>query len=199
MCVTIKKFSSYVLSAFVLVSLTGCLTTAPTVRYGDSKAVETVTTEFGSTDLQTIAETMARSLLVSGVVADSREAPTVTVAEVRNKTTEYIDTRVITDKIRTQLTRSGKVRFAVSINEMQNQVDELKRQNQTGLYSSQSKTKMGNMTGAKSRVEGAISSIIKQNKNVRDVFFVFNLNLINNETGLVEWADEKEIRKTASR
>jgi hypothetical protein len=58
---------------------------------------------------------------------------------------------------------------------------------------------MGNMTGAKYRVEGAISSIIKQNKNVRDVFFVFNLNLINNETGLVEWADEKEIRKTASR
>ena len=199
MFVTIKKFPSYVLSALVLVSLAGCLASAPTVRYGDSKAVETVTTEFGSTDLQTIAETMARSLLVSGVVADAREAPTVTVAEVRNKTTEYIDTRVITDKIRTQLTRSGKVRFAVSINEMQNQVDELKRQNQTGLYSSQSKTKMGNMTGAKYRVEGAISSIIKQNKNVRDVFFVFNLNLINNETGLVEWADEKEIRKTASR
>jgi uncharacterized protein (TIGR02722 family) len=199
MLVIIKKFSSYALSALVLVSLAGCLASAPTVRYGDSKAVETVTTEFGSTDLQTIAETMARSLLVSGVVADAREAPTVTVAEVRNKTTEYIDTRVITDKIRTQLTRSGKVRFAVSINEMQNQVDELKRQNQTGLYSSQSKTKMGNMTGAKYRVEGAISSIIKQNKNVRDVFFVFNLNLINNETGLVEWADEKEIRKTASR
>ena len=199
MFVTRKKFPSYALSALVLVSLAGCLASAPTVRYGDSKAVETVTTEFGSTDLQTIAETMARSLLVSGVVADAREAPTVTVAEVRNKTTEYIDTRVITDKIRTQLTRSGKVRFAVSINEMQNQVDELKRQNQTGLYSSQSKTKMGNMTGAKYRVEGAISSIIKQNKNVRDVFFVFNLNLINNETGLVEWADEKEIRKTASR
>jgi penicillin-binding protein activator len=198
MYVTINKFLPYISSGLVLVTLAGCAV-APTVRYGDSKAVETVTTEFGSTDLQIIAETMARSLLVSGVVTDSREAPTITVSEVRNKTTEYIDTRVITDKIRTQLTRSGKVRFAVSINEMQNQVDELKRQNQTGLYSSQSKTKMGNMTGAKYRVEGAISSITKQNKNVRDVFFVFNLNLINNETGVVEWADEKEIRKTASR
>ena len=198
MYVTINKFLPYISSGLVLVTLVGCAV-APTVRYGDSKAVETVTTEFGSTDLQIIAETMARSLLVSGVVTDSREAPTITVSEVRNKTTEYIDTRVITDKIRTQLTRSGKVRFAVSINEMQNQVDELKRQNQTGLYSSQSKTKMGNMTGAKYRVEGAISSITKQNKNVRDVFFVFNLNLINNETGVVEWADEKEIRKTASR
>ena len=31
-------------------------------RYGDEKGVETVTNEFGSTDLQTIAESMARSM-----------------------------------------------------------------------------------------------------------------------------------------
>lgn len=186
------------LALTLVVGVYGC-STAPTVRYGDSKAVETLTTDFGSTDLQSIAETMVRSLLVSAVVAEARETPTLTISEVRNKTSEYIDTRMITDKIRTQLTKSGRVRFAVSINEMQTQVDELKRQNQTGLYASQSRAKMGNMTGARYRVEGAITSIIKQTKDARDVFFVFNLNLINIETGLVEWADEKEIRKTASR
>lgn len=180
-----------------LLVLQGCA--APTVRYGDAKAVETVNTEFGSTDLQQIAESMARSLLQTRVIADSREIPVVTVADVRNKTTEYIDTRTITDKIRTQLTRSGRVRFAVSINEMQNQVDELKRQNQSGLYANQTRSKMGNMQGAQYRVEGSISSIVKQTKDVKDVFYIFNLNLISNETGLVEWADEKEIRKTASR
>ena len=55
------------------------------------------------------------------------------------------------------------------------------------------------MQGAKDRIEGSISSIIKQNKNVKDVFYIFNLNLINNESGLIEWADEKEIRKIATR
>jgi uncharacterized protein (TIGR02722 family) len=177
--------------------LQGCA--APTAQYGDAKSVETVTTEFGSTDLQQIAESMARSILQTRVIADARDIPVVTVADVKNKTSEYIDTRTITDKIRTQLTRSGRVRFAVSINEMQNQVDELKRQNQSELYAKQTRSKMGNMQGAQYRVEGAISSIVKKNKDIKDVFYIFNLNLINNETGLVEWADEKEIRKTIAR
>ena len=82
---------------------------------------------------------------------------------------------------------------------MQSQIDELKRQNQSGLYSAESKSRMGNMLGAKYRVEGAISSIVKQTKDVKDVFYQINLSLINIETGVLEWADEKEIRKTASR
>jgi uncharacterized protein (TIGR02722 family) len=187
-------FGLLIASCFFLAACSG-----PQVRYGDAKAVETVSPNYGSTDLQLIAESMSRSLLQTRVISGAKDAPTITVAEVRNKTSEYIDTRVITDKIRTQLIKSGQVRFAVNINEMQNQVDELKRQNQSGLYKGSSISKIGNMEGAKYRIEGTISSIVKQNKNVKDYFYVFNLNLINNETGLLEWADEQEIRKTATR
>jgi len=189
---------------FYLISLVlflgGCVaTTAPVVKYGDSKAVETVNTDFGSTDMQQIAETMSRSMLESPLVLGAKQPPFVTVADIKNKTSDYIDTRAISNKIRSQLTRSGRVKFVVSISEMQNQVDELKRQNQSGLYSNQTASNMGNMTGSKYRVEGSISSIVKQNKNIKDVFYIFQLSLINNETGVLEWEDEKEIRKTASR
>lgn len=194
---TYLKASVYFASGVAVLVLTGC--SGPQVRYGDAKAVETVNINYGSTDLQSIAEAMTRSLLQTRVISGSKDAPTITVAEVKNKTSEYIDTRVITDKIRTQLMKSGQVRFAVNINEMQNQVDELKRQNQTGLYKNSTISKTGNMEGAKYRIEGSISSIVKQTKDVKDVYYVFNLNLINNETGLLEWADEKEIRKTATR
>lgn len=169
------------------------------VQYGDAKAVETVTNEFGSTDLQTIAESMTRSLLQSRPITAPREAPIVTLAEVKNKTSEYIDTRSITEKIRTQLVKSGAVRFAVSTNEMQSQVDELSRQNQSGLYKNTGKAKMGQMQGAKYRLEGNISSIVKRSSNTKDVYYIFNLSLINNESGMLEWADDKEIRKTSAR
>ena len=96
----------------VLIITVGCAS-SPSVKYGDSKGVETVNTDFGSTDLQTIAEAMTRSLLESRVVLDSREPPRVTVYDVRNKTSEYIDTSAITAKIRAQLTRSGRVKFTV--------------------------------------------------------------------------------------
>ena len=52
------------------VALAGCSSPSPVlggknISYGDSKAVELVTNEFGSTDLQMIAESMTRSLAQS--------------------------------------------------------------------------------------------------------------------------------------
>ncbi len=187
------------LSAIVLAVATLAACSGPQVRYGDAKAVETVNVNYGSTDLQMIAEAMTRSLLQSKAISGSKDAPIVTLADVKNKTSEYIDTRVITDKIRTQLMKSGQVRFAVSVSEMQNQTEELKRQNQSGLYKNSTIAKTGNMQGAQYRIEGSIASIVKSTKDVKDVYYVFNLNLINNESGLLEWADEKEIRKTSTR
>jgi hypothetical protein len=123
----------------------------------------------------------------------------VTIAEVKNKTSEYIDTRSITDSIRAQLLKSGAVRFAVDTNAMQNQTDELIRQNQTGLYKKSKSKKIGQMEGADFRVEGNITSIVKSTRDIKDVYYKFSLMLVNVESGVIEWADEKEIRKTSTR
>ena len=101
-------------------------------QYGDARSTETVTNQFGSTDLQMIAESMTRSMLQDAVIA-AGNLPIVTVQDVKNKTSEYIDTRSITDSIRAELQKSGKVRFAVDAVAMQQQVEELQRQ-QSELY-----------------------------------------------------------------
>lgn len=193
-----KKFA-YLSGLAVTLLLTGCVTTTGSsgnVSYGDSKAVETVSNEFGSTDLQLIAEKMSQSLVQTGVL---KSRPLVTIAEVKNKTSEYIDTRAITDTIRASLLKSGTVRFAVDTVAMQNQVDELSRQNQSGLYNKSKSAKMGRMEGAKYRLEGNIISIVKKNSDVKDVYYKFSLQLIDNEVGEIVWADEKDIRKTSKR
>jgi penicillin-binding protein activator len=48
-------------------------------------------------------------------------------------------------------------------------------------------------------MEGNITSIVKEVKNTKDVYYKFNLQLWNIRNGLLEWSDEKEIRKTTSR
>lgn len=199
-----KNLSTLSCIVLSLLFLSGCGTKSPevssgNVHYGDAKAVENVTNEFGSTDLQTIAEAMARSLLQSRPVAQSANPPLVTVADVKNKTGEYIDTRAITDSIKTQLLKSGAVQFAVDIENMQGQTDELMRQNQTGLYKKSSAKKIGKMEGAEYRIEGSITSIVKKTSNMKDVFYKFTLALVNVETGVLAWMDEKEIRKTSKR
>ena len=176
--------------------LAGCA--GEKTRYGDARAVETVTNEFGSTDLQMMAESMARSMTQAPVIA-AANLPVVTVQEVRNKTSEYIDTRGITDSIRSELQKGGKVRFAVDQAAMNQQVEELKRQQNTGLYAKESAAEMGQMVGAQYRLEGNIMSIVKQVKDSKDVYYKLNLQLWNIRNGLLEWSDEKEIRKTTTR
>jgi hypothetical protein len=173
----------------------GCATEK--TRYGDARAVETMTNQFGSTDLQMMAESMARSMSQAPVIA-AANLPIVTVQEVRNKTSEYIDTRAITDSIRAELQKGGKVRFAVDAAGMNPQVDELKRQ-QSELYAKEQAAEMGRMVGAQYRLEGNIVSIVKQVKDAKDVYYKLNLQLWNIRNGLLEWSDEKEIRKTTTR
>ncbi|MGB7479966.1 MAG: penicillin-binding protein activator LpoB [Burkholderiaceae bacterium] len=189
-----------VLAAATLL-LSGCPTLSqPTVSfarqvsYGDAKAVETVTNEFGSTDLQMIAEKMVGSLLEDPILTGR---PTMTLAPVRNKTSEYIDTKSIMNSIQTALVKSRKVKFVRSNDEMQGGVDELQRQNQSGLYKAAGRAKIGNMTAAKYTLEGEIVSIVKQNANTKDVFYKMTLKVYDVEEGSIEWQDEKEIRKTS--
>ncbi len=196
-----RTFKYLALAATLSLSLSACVT-SPTVgsgnvSYGDAKAVEQVSNEFGSTDLQMIAESMARSLAQS--YAGQRTKPLVTIAEVKNKTSEFIDTRSVTDSIRVQLLKSGTFRFATDIAGMQNQTDELVRQNQSGMYKKSAAAKMGKMEGAKYRIEGNITSIVKRNSDVKDVYYKFSMIMTDNESGTIEWADEKEIRKTSKR
>jgi hypothetical protein len=179
----------------VLALAAGCA--QPVTRYGDERGVETVTNEFGSTDLQLIAESMARSMQQSSVIA-SGNLPIVTVQEVRNKTSEYIDTRAITDSIRSELQKGGKVRFAVDSAEMKQQTEEIKRQ-QGEYYAREHAVEKGQMVGAQYRMEGNITSIVKTVKDTKDVYYKFNLQLWNVRNGLLEWSDEKEIRKTTTR
>ena len=59
--------------------------------------------------------------------------------------------------------------------------------------------KTGNMIAAKYRLEGTLTSIYKKTKTVNDVYYKFTLELFNVESGVSEWMDEKEIRKTQKR
>ena len=195
----------HLMVGLMLLALAGCQTTSPTVggggdvSYGDAKAVETVTTDLGSTDIQMISEKMTQSLIQHPVVQDMiRKRGLMMASPVQNKTSEYFDTKLITDTVLTQLQKNG-VRYVIEADNMQNQTDELRRQNQSGLYAKNKSVKMGKMQGAQYRLDGSISSIVKKNSNSKDVYYKMNLRLIEIESGIVEWSDEKDIRKTAKR
>ncbi len=185
-----------VLALAAALALSAC--GGPKTKYGDAGSVETVTNQFGSTDLQMLAESMSQSMLSEAPVISSGNLPIVTVQEVKNKTSEYIDTRSITNRMRATLQKSRKVRFATDQADMQKQIDEIQRQ-QSEYYDANKSTEVGKMVGAGFRVTGEITSIVKETKDIKDVYYQLFLSMTNIQTGIEEWSDTKEIRKTTEK
>ena len=174
--------------------LSGC---ASTVKYGDAAEVETTTIEFGSTDLQIVAEKMVDSLLSFPPIVQvtNERRPVMFVDYIKNKTTEHIDTESITDTISSRLLRSGKFRF-IDMTKVNDVKDQLKYQTSGGMVNRDTAVKVGRQIGAEYMLYGNLSSIVKKASGTRDVYYKFTLKLMHLESGIVEWADEKEIRKT---
>ncbi len=194
-----KNPQLYLSAVMSILICTAC--NAPVTTYGNSQKAETVNTDFGSTDLQMIAETMVGSLLESNRLepdpAEPNKAPLVTVDRITNNTSEHIDTKSITDKIRTSLIKSGKVRFSAATEAM-GALQSQYRQQAVFADAATAKT-AGKHAGAKYMLRGDISSIVKSQGRTKDVYYKLTLNLVDLESGVIDWADEKEIRKESVR
>jgi len=182
-----------------LILTTGCAQQS-VVRYGDAAAVETTDINFGSTDLQKVANDMTDSLLLSPVVGTLTQntRPVVFVERIKNKTSEHIDTESITDSFSTKLLRSGKFRF-VDMTRVESVRKQLNFQNDGGMVDATKAIQFGRQVGAQYMLYGNLSSIVKSNKDKSDVYYKFTLRLMDLESGLIEWADETQIRKTRNK
>jgi penicillin-binding protein activator len=176
--------------------LSGCAS----VQYGDATARETVNTQFGSTDLQMIANQMVDQMLVFPplVQATATRRPVAFVDRIKNKTTEHIDMESITDSIQSKLINSGKFRF-VDMSVVDRVREQLEYQRDSGMVDDQQAMVMGRQVGAEYMLYGNMSSIVKRDSRTQDVYYKFTLKLLHLETGIIEWSGEKEIRKTRNR
>ncbi|TMP73440.1 penicillin-binding protein activator LpoB [Pseudoalteromonas sp. S1609] len=191
-----KSLSSYAILGLAALTLSGCANKA-VVSYGDAQAVETTDINFGSTDLQKVASQMTDSLLSSPVVGTmtANTRPVVFVERIKNKTSEHIDTESITDSISTQLLRSGRFRF-VDMTRVEAVREQITFQNEDALVNPSTAVAFGKQIGAQYMLYGNLSSIVKSNADKADVYYKFTIRLMDMQSGLVEWADETEIRKT---
>lgn len=181
------------LVACTSVFMTGC---ASTVRYGDATSVQALSTDFSSTDLQTISAKMVDSMLSFPPIieATSQRRPVLVVGSIKNRTTRWIDGKAITDTITSKLILSGKFRF-VDRSTDREVIDELKTQQEGGLTNPNKAKQFGQQEAAEYIITGDFIDISQEARGKRDVYYKFTLSLRNLQTGIVEWKDEKEIRK----
>ena len=195
----------------LLLTLTAALGACSGVGYDDPGRTETLTIDYGSTDLQTLAGGMVESLVAapalnyldnSGKGDDKRII--MYIGDVENRTTEHIDTQGITDKIQNQLLKSGKFRF-VAADAGQDEIgDQVRFQQGSGRVREDMMREFGKQFGADCIIYGTLRSIEKKKGSSIEsggtrkqyVYYQFTLKCVNIDTAELLWMEEEELRKT---
>jgi len=192
-----RKYKKLMLSLVTLYTLSSYVSYADGIEYKNTQNVEQMTLNFGSTDLNMIAEKMLISLLQKPMF-DGQKRPIIILSHIKNKTNETIDTKSITDKIKVALIKSERVQVSV-LNEIGNELnDEFKNKSNKNTKKMNVK-QIGKQIGADYTLYGEITSIEKNDGKNIEIYYKITLNLANIETGIAEWAEEKEIKKIGSK
>jgi len=182
--------------AFILalVAATGCGPKAFTKgEYDDPTRVELLDDKFNEADMQQMADTVIKAMVACDYVAKSPKPPVVIVEKVQNRTEEHIDTVSMTDKIRTALIKSGKVRF-VNKQERGTISDEYEY-NAGGNVSGPTAKKGGKQIGADYIMSGAMATNIQEVGNDKFIYYKLTVNLTSLDTSTIDCTEEREIRK----
>lgn len=166
-------------------------------EYDDPTRVELLDDKYNEADMQQMADTVIRAMVACSYVSNAKKPPVVIVERVQNRTEEHIDTVSLTDKIRTALIKTGKVRF---VNKKERTtLDEEYDYNAGGNVSGPTQKKRGNQIGADYILSGAIATNVQQVGGDKFIYYKLTMNLTNLETSTIDCTEEHEIRKKFKR
>lgn len=192
--VRVSQFSSIlILVSFVALSSCGGPKAFTKGEYDDPSRVELLDDKFNEADLQQMAATVSAAMISCPDVVGAKKPPVVIMEQVQNKTEEHIDMQSLTDKIRTEMIKSRKIKF---VNKTAREtLDEEYRYNEAGNVAKEKMKSRGKQTGADYIMSGAMATNIQQVGNDKFIYYKLTMNLTNLETSEIDCVEEKELRK----
>lgn len=186
-------------ASFVMVIVTGLVSSGcggkafTKGEYDDPSRVELLDDDYNESDMQQMADQVVGSMLECPYVKGAEQAPVLIMEKVQNRTEEHIDTKMLTDKIRTAMIKSHKVRFVEK--EARDTLEEEYQHSESGAVSKESAKKRGKQVGADYILGGRLSTNIQEVGNDKLIYYKLTMNLTNLDTSVIDCVEEKEIRK----
>lgn len=186
----------------VLCLLVACGPSRETRRV-DSDTQTDFSGRWNETDAKMVADEMIGSMLESAWLQrwsqEHDDPPTLIIGPIRNKTMQHIDEEIFIKDIERNLVNSGGVRFVAARDERE--ALRAERKDQQTRATMESAAEMAQEIGADFMVYGTISSNVQENREGDKIsmFYTVNLELLNIETNVKAWLEEKEIKKIVER
>lgn len=182
--------------ALLLLTLvvTGCVTD---VERLDPTEITDLSGKWNDTDSREVSEEMIKDLstrpFIGIYAAKLGHKPTVIVGNIRNLSSEHIQTSTFIKDLERELTNSGRVIFVANPYE-RNQL-RTERKEQQDWARPETRKQMRAETGADFMLIGSIKTIFDTENRTTVKFYQIDLELIELQTNEKQWIGSKKIKK----
>jgi len=150
-------------------------------------------------DMRNISQSVVDALAAE-FLASKPEAPVMMIAGVQNRTSQYVDTKNLTDRIRTLLIKGGKARF---VNEARRE-DLLKEQGFTAANAApDTQMAIGKLLGATYMVSGSLTEMTDRTPRQVRVsrtkvnYYKLTFEITDLASSEIMWIHEEEFAREA--
>jgi uncharacterized protein (TIGR02722 family) len=146
-------------------------------------------------DLKWLGDSVANDALASELIRDAKTKPTFVVMGIQNRTARHIDTKAITDTIRTIMINSGKAQF---VNEAQRDTLIKEQGYQLSNCTPETRVAIGRQLGAQYMLTGSLVEIQKESprqarlSKQEQVYYQMTTEITDLQSGLIAWTTQKE-------
>lgn len=196
-----QMFQNVSLAALAVFLSSGCAAFRASVSNVDVSEERHMGSKYDYSDMRNITQKIVDRLLKSAFLQNQEEPPILMIAGVQNRTSRYVDTKALTDKIRTALIESNKARF---VNEARRE-ELLKEQGyQAAHVAPGAQVQIGRQLGARYMLTGSLVEM--ESTSPRQVrvskqeltYYKLTIEVTDLETGLITWTAEEEFARQAS-
>lgn len=182
------------INAFILFACSGPSRTVKRVQVDQTIDLSG---HWNDTDARLTAQAMVKDVLsrpwLRNFIREHNRQPVVIVGDIRNRSSEHIETDMFIKDIERELLNSGKVKFVASDKERQAVRNE--RLDQQSFANPETTKELANELGADFMLQGEITSSTDSFEGKRVVKYQVNLELIDIEKNTKVWIGQKEIKK----
>jgi len=190
-----KRISSILLLVIAATLIAGC---GKSVKRVSSDSTIDLSGNWNDTDSRLVAEEMLNDCLTrpwyqSALRAKNGENPVVVIGQIRNLSTEHLNTQTFINDIQRVLINSGKVEFVANSEErkqLRNEVND-----QSGNSTDETAKERGQEIGADIMLTGTINSIVDQSGGEQVKFYQVDLELTDLQSHKKLWIGNKKIKK----
>lgn len=198
------KLSFYIsLTAVSLIGfvLSGCSAFQMSTNDVSTENLDHYRADYDASDMRKITTAVVDKILLSPFLDQQDTPPVITIAGIENRTSEYVDTKNLTDRMRTALLQSGKMQF---INTARRK-DLLKEQGYQAVNADPDTiATIGQQMGAKYMLTGSLTQMTQQTgKEVRLSkqrlnYYKLTVEITDLTTSLIVWTTEEEFARKES-